>query len=410
MEKKLSLAQLPLHLRESLDKRARGESKTFDTALIATYLASLGFVGIWFGAAKDQIEQPKKYLKWIIENSYLKYLVAELLKESVSFMNGGALKLRNLTEMNARSSRADFIVYDEEAQADKDAYNAAINILAGSSLGMVFHISTPTKASVFEENHDRLKYREIIHKEQFIFSHTWEDASWLRAKSDWYEEQEKILPKWYFDQEHNAEFTLALGAVFQNVDFSPYPPTILENQRLCSGIDWNPVAGHWLVGVKWSRDYKHVYVMEEHDLGNGYTHEMTQEQYNTIKSYYMNENSLTVEEGGINEAYVKWLKEREAENYSQVERHLHYEEWDSAGVNKLNACEFLMQNGICIHCDERRFPVLKKQIEDCHWDADATEPKLAKDPANSPHALDAFLHAISKLNRMDNVVEFGRFY
>ena len=410
MEKKLSLAQLPLHLRESLDKRARGESKTFDTMLINTYLASLGFTGIWFGAAKDQIEQPKKYLKWVIENSYLKYLIAELLKESVTFINGGDLKLKNLTEMNARSSRADFITYDEEAQAEKDAYNAAINILAGSSLGMIFHISTPTKASVFEENHDRLKRRQIIHNEQFIFSHTWEDASWLRAKSDWYDEQRKILPDWYFKQEHEAEFTLALGAVFKNVDFNAYDPTILENQRLCSGIDWNPVNGHWLVGIKWSRDLKHIYVMEAHDLGNGYTHEMTMTQYNTIKKYYMNKNSLTVEEGGINEAYVKWLKEREAENYSSEDRNLHYEEWDGAGVNKLQAVTYIMQNGICIHCDENRFEVLKKQIEDCHWDASATEPKLAKDPADSPHALDAFLHAISKLNRMDNVVEFGRFY
>ena len=410
MEKKLSLAQLPLHLRESLDKRARGESKTFDTKLIACYLSSLGFVGIWFGAAKDQIEQPKKYLKWIIENSYLKYLIAELLKESVTFINGGALKLRNLTEMNARSSRADFIVYDEEAQADKDAYNAAINILAVSSLGMIFHISTPTKASVFEENHDRLKRRQILHGEQFIFSHTWEDASWLRAKSEWYDEQRKILPDWYFKQEHEAEFTLALGAVFKNVDFTRYDPAILTDQQLCSGIDWNPVNGHWLVSIKWTPDMKHVYVMEAHDLGNGYTHEMTEEQYNTIRSYYLYGNHLTVEEGGINEAYVEWLKKQEDTNKLGSPRNLHYEEWDTAGINKLQAVTYIMQNGICIHCDEMRFPVLKKQIEDCHWDPDATEPKLAKDPADSPHALDAFLHAISKLNRMDNVVEFGRFY
>ena len=63
MEKKLSLVNLPLHLRECLDKRGRGESKTFDTMLTAIYLSSLGFIGIWFGSAKDQIEQPKKYIK-----------------------------------------------------------------------------------------------------------------------------------------------------------------------------------------------------------------------------------------------------------------------------------------------------------------------------------------------------------
>lgn len=409
MEKKLSLVNLPLHLRECLDKRGRGESKTFDTMLTAIYLSSLGFIGIWFGSAKDQIEQPKKYMKWLIENSYLKYMVLELLKEKVTFLNEGELKLKNLTEMNARSSRADFIVYDEEAQADKDAYNAAVNILAGSSLGLVFHISTPTKASVFEENHNRLKKREIVHDEQFIFSREWEDASWLRAKREWYEEQKRILPKWYFDQEHRAMFTHALGAVFKNVDYSPYTDaekTSIMDRQLCSGVDWNPVAGHWLAGIKWAIDFKTVFVMEEHDLGNGYTHEMTQLQYNTIRTYYIRGNTLVVEEGGLNEAYVKWLKEREAENSMSGDRMLHYEEWDNQGINKLQACEFLMQNGILIRCDKIRFPILAKQIEDLSWDKDATEPKLKKDKANSPHALDAFLHAISELNRMDNMVEF----
>ena len=117
-----------------------------------------------------------------------------------------------------------------------------------------------------------------------------------------------------------------------------------------------------------------------------------------------------MEEGGINEAYVRWLKERDVENPWGGERHLHYEEWDSAGLNKLEACEFLMQNGICIRCDKVRFPVLAKQIEDLSWDADATEPKLKKDKANSPHALDGFLHAISVLNRQDNVIELGSWY
>ena len=417
MEKKLSIAQLPLYLRETLDKRARGESKTFDTETIACYLASLGFVGIWFGAAKDQIEQPKKYLKWIIENSYLKFLLSsgEPLKESVKFKNGGELKLKNLTEMNARSSRADFIVYDEEAQADKDAYNAAINILAGSPLGMIFHISTPKKGSQFEENYDRLKRREITTNEQFIFSHTWEDASWLAAKREWYEEQRRILPDWYYRQEHMAEFTQASGAVFKNVDFSPYSDwekQTIQDQRLCSGVDWNPVAGHWLVAIKWTKDMKTLYVTEAHDIGNGYTHEMTDKQYSTIRTYYIRGNSSTVEEGGINEAYVRWLKEKEAEHLHHDEVNLHYEEWDNQGVNKLNACEFLMQNGILIRCDETRkdLAILAKQIDDLTWDPDATEPKLKKDKANSPHALDAFLHAISKLNWNDNQVEVGRFY
>ena len=377
---------------------------------IALYLSHIGFKGIWFGAAKDQIEQPKKYMKFIIENSYLKYLINELLKESVFFQNDGELRLKNLTEMNARSARADFIVYDEEAQAEKDAYNAAVNILAGSDLGLVFHISTPTKASVFEENYDRLKMREIKTGEQFIFSRTWYEVPHLAVKKDWYEEQERILPGWYFRQEHCASFELAMGAVFQNVDYSPYSSDVLPDQQLCSGVDWNPVNGHWLVGMKWAEDMKTLYVMEAHDLGNGYTHEMTTKQFNIIRPYYTHKNHCTVEEGGINEAYVKWLKEREDEFRRAGDVNLHFEEWDGAGVNKLQAVSYIIQNGICIRVDRMRFPQLAKQIEDLHWDKDATEPKLAKDPADSPHALDAFLHAISPLNRMDGVMDVGRWY
>ena len=152
---------------------------------LAQYLASLGFTGIWFSSGKEQIEQPKKYMKFIIENSYLKYLVKELLKERVTYTTGGELKLLNLTELKARSPRADFVIYDEESQADRDAYNAAINILAGSDLGLIIHISTPVKASVFEENYDRLRMREITTGEQFVFSRIWSDASWLYKKKDW---------------------------------------------------------------------------------------------------------------------------------------------------------------------------------------------------------------------------------
>jgi len=361
------------------------------------------------------MEQPKKYLKLIVERSYLKHLIApgELLKESVYFKTGGELKIYNLTEDNARSPRSDFVVYDEEARAERDAYNAATSIVSNSLLGLIFHISTAAKASIFEENYDRIKLREIIHDEQFIFKRPWYEISFLERKREWYEEEKRIKPAWYFRQEHECSFELALGAVFKNVDFTPYSDKekdLIIDQQLCSGIDWNPVAGHWLGGIKWAPDMKSVYVTEVHDLGAGYTHEMTSTQYNTIRPYYTKGNTLVVEEGGINEAYVRWLKERDAEVWSDGSRRLHYEEWDSAGINKLEACEFLMQNGICIRCDEIRFPVLAKQIEDLSWDPDATEPKLKKDKANSPHALDAFLHAISPLNRIDNVIELGAWY
>jgi hypothetical protein len=121
----------------------------------------------------------------------------------------------------------------------------------------------------------------------------------------------------------------------------------------------------------------------------------------------MRGNSLTVEDGGINVGYCKWLRARDAENSWSGERSLHYEEWDSAGVNKMESASFIIQNGITIHIDEIRFSILSKLIGDCHWETDTTEIKIAKDKADSPHALDAFLHATSKKNRIDSQIEIN---
>ena len=66
--------------------------------------------------------------------------------------------------------------------------------------------------------------------------------------------------------------------------------------------------------------------------------------------------------------------------------------------------------GVTIYCDRKRFPNMAKMIEDCQWDPDADVPRLKKDKADSPHALDAFLHAISKKNRPGQEVELARFY
>ena len=401
-------------MREILDKRARGESKTFDTMELALYLASLGFVGIWFSSGKQQVEQPKKYMKFIIENSYLKYLIKDLLKESVKFLNHGELRLLNLTELNARSPRADFVIYDEEAQAEKDAYNAAVNILAGSELGLVIHISTPVKASVFEENYDRLKRREVLTGEQFVFSRTWEDASWLYRKKDWYDEQKKILPSWYFRQEHEAKFELPMGAVFQNVRFDIVPDWLeaeIREEPTRNGVDWNPVAGHMLVGLKWTPDFKYCVITEEINLGQGYAVELQEKMFQILAMRASHGDHLNYECSGINEEYDRWVKRMKSETgWNHPGQNWHSEEWDSAGVNKLQIVTFIIQHGVCIWCDKQRFPNAAKQIEDCRWDPDSPVPKLMKDPASSPHYLDAFLHAASEENRRQSTFTFEKWY
>ena len=388
---------------------------------ICLYFTYLGWRVIYFCSKASQMTQPKKYMKRIIDGSFLIYCIKRphnefYAKESIEFEGGGTLQILNLTESKGRSPRCDVVLYDEESGVEEDAYMAAESILDGSDIGLTIHASTPVKASKFEENHDTLRLREITTGHELIFTREYDEINFLidtPAKRAKYEEKKRKWPPWYFRQELQCSFELASGAVFRNVIYDPYPDWIwsaIQNQPLLSGIDWNPVNGHWLVSVKFTPDMKNVVVMEERPLGFGYTHELSEEMYNAIRPYYMRGNKLVCEDGGTNDAFVKWLKEKETENSMIGERSLKYEEWDTAGVNKLNAAQFIMQKGIVIWVDELRFEVLSKMIKDLHWDPKATEPKLFKDPADSPHALDGFLHAISKKNRMDNVIEMGVFY
>ena len=416
IEKKLNLVNLPIHLRESIDVRARGASKTFDTMKGALFLASKGFQGRWFSSGRDQLAQPKKYMDYLVNNSFMKFLIKEKLKESVTFLNGGELFLTNLTELNARSSRADFLIYDEESQADEAAYRAGVSILAGSELGMSFHISTPVKATIFEENYNRLKMREITTGEEFVFSRRWDEVGFLAKKKEWYEEQKRILPGWYFRQEHEASFELPSGAVFIDVIYEPYSDALQEdikNEPNCSGIDWNPAAGHCLSATKWLPERMAVVVVKEINLGAGYAVELNDSMFWKITPWFTNGNRLVVEDGGINIPYIKWFNDKlDTSRWRGPEQQWSREEWDNQDIAKMAACTYIIQNGITIYVDKMRFPETAKCIEEAHWDEDAkgSVPKLAKDKANSPHFLDAFLHAISDKNRFDGVMEVTSFY
>ena len=386
---------------------------------LALYLAYLGFVGIWFSSGRDQLEQPKKYLDYLVNNSFLKYLLpkaADHLKLSVRFRNRGELRLNNLTELNARSSRADFIVYDEEAQAEEDAYRAGVNILAGSELGMILHISTPVKATIFEENYERLMKRQVLEGVKCVFTRSWNEVAFLYKKKQWYEEQKRILPGWYYRQEHECSFELPSGAVFKDVIYDPYPEHIQQaimDQDVCSGIDWNPAAGHCLSGVKWLKDLSAVVVVNEINLGPGYAMELKESMFWTITPWFTKGNRLCMEDGGINIPYCKWFTQKLSDTrFSDAPQRYSKEEWDNQDIAKMDACTYIIQHGITIYVDRIRFPETAKNIEECHWDEDAkgSTPKLAKDKANSPHFLDAFLHAISKKNRDDYQIEMGSFY
>ena len=328
------------------------------------------------------------------------------------FTNGGELELKNLTELNARSGRADLVGYDEFAQANPEAYRAAVNILAGSELGITGYISTPVQGSIEHEVYNRLKLRELTSGEKFIYERKWYEIDYLHKKKEWYEEQKRILPGWYFRQEHECSHELPMGAVFQNVKFGPYPDWLeeaIKDHKVLSGLDWNPVAGHIIVGIKWTKDLRNIVIKEEANIGQGYAVEMTDNQAAIIKNKASFGNHLNYECSGINEEYVKWLNQVKA-TFNYPDQNWHSEEWDSAGINKLRIATYIIQNAICIWVDEALFPNTSKDIKDCQWDPESEAPKLKKNKAASPHYLDAFLHAASEENRRETVFTFGDWY
>ena len=406
-EKKLALIHQPLSRREIIDIRARGGSKTFDMMMLALYLASLGAVVKWFCAVASQMKQPKKYMAKIINSSYIKFLLGpgEPLKESVRFMNEGEVEIINLTEDNARSPRGDVAIYDEMARADEDAYNAGVNILSNTDIRISIYISTALKGSLFEKAKNKLKRREVLHNEQYVFERKWYEISFLEKNREWYEEERARLKKegkeYLFRQEHECSFELPTGAIFKNLVFEVFdengnliPDIVLDRKLKVSGLDWNPVAGHWLVGGKWTLDRTGFVITQSNPIAIGYTHQLKEEAYINIKKYCTYGNKLCAEKGGINNEYYDWFLGRLGKDPNKKNISLLWEEWDSAGVNKTNAC--LSMEAVTIYVDEILFPTAKEQLENAHWKEDAFKAEVEKDRVDSPHAFDAFLHAINK--------------
>lgn len=416
-EQKLSLLDLPIAYREYCDVRSRGAAKTWIEMLKALYLASLrvdtwqGMArlrGYWYSTSEDQLDQPREYFDHILDHSFLKYCIRRRKTFLVVFKNYGKLKLTILTAKKARSGRADFAVFDEEAglitQKEKELYDAAIGVLSGTWFGLRGHISTPCMGSKFKENHDQCKQLEYKTGRVHTFKLPWWDAGFLAKNKEFYEQEERTKPRWWYLQEYCAEFTIPMGAVFQNVIYESYTVEVnrmIDGMPKCSGVDWNPAAGHVRSTVRWSDKYDAVVVVGEAMFSTGYARELKQQEFYALAPFFTNGNRIVLEDGGINIPYIDWFHDMHEEfRFNWRDQQYTTEEWDNQDIHKMAACVYIIQNGITIYCDKIRFPKTAKQIEECAWDKDALgNPKLKKDPANSPHYLDAFLHAISELNR-----------
>lgn len=409
---------MPPGQREILGIRSRGGAKTWEEMLFDLYLAQLRnpyvlipnifkrllweapLRGYWFSTSEDQLDQPKEYFDYIIDNSFLRFILKKKTNTLVRFKHGGKLKLSILTKKKVRSGRGDFMTVDEEAQAEEPLYNASVGILSQSLFGFISHISTPCKATIFEKNHSKLVRRQYTTDLKLISKLPWWDIPFLERNRAFYEEEKRSKPEWWYKQEYCAEFTSPLGAVFKNVVYDVYDlinnewilkiPLILD-KRVVSGLDWNPISGHWCAGGQWTENRRGFLVTHANKIAVGYSHELNEKAYLMIKEYAVHHKKLNIESGGINEAFVRWFKEWFGADKAKRDVSVIYEDWDSQGINKTNAVlEFLP---VTIYVDRIRFPELAEQIANCQWVKDTDQLQIQKDQIDSPHAFDAFLHS-----------------
>ena len=388
----ISIAANPT-IHECIIIRARGGSKTFDMMMVCLYYAYLGFDVIYWCSKASQMKQPKKYLAFLTGKTFLQYAVKELLKEEVYFKNDGHLFIGNLTPDNARSPRADLIYFDEEARADLEAYEASDGETSVSKLAKIIHGSTPEKGSVFEDNHDR-----IVKANLPVLSRKWNEIGFMNKRK--IQQAKDKLPDWFFRQEYECSFESPEGACFTNIiegDFTE----LLSKQRIDYnkhyihyGVDWNPSAGHYIVGSRWLDNFSGICLTYEENLGTDIGVSITR----IIALLEMNPNAhVELEDGGTNMGYCDafWneldkMRKIDKQKYISISKRVGRRPWDSAGVNKMKSITLLLT--VPIYYNKNITPQTARWIEIAHWDTSETGfPKLEKDP--DQHPLDSFLHS-----------------
>ena len=355
------------------------------------YMASLGLHAVHYVAEDDMLEQPKMYLNDIMSHSYLKYKADQILKESVHFANDGWYELLNLTEGKARSRRNDWIYYDEEAKADLDAFNASGDTMSVSDYALIRHGSTPKRGTPFESTVNRLLKEGLP-----VIVRPWHNLPFI--KPDFIARRRAMVPAWFFAQEYDCQFVAAQGRVFNNVvegriDLSKQLKTH-QRKHTNYGLDWNPSAGHYLVGSRWHDDGYGISVMCERNLGTD-----LKTVIEIIIQLLMDdpESVCELEDGGTNSGYCEaffmelYRLAKSHPEYMKVANRIFRRSWDSAGKNKNNSITLLLP--VVIYVDRDTCPGVADWLVWATWDttSKASDPKLLKD--SEQHPLDGFLHS-----------------
>ena len=376
---------------------SRGGSKTYDFIKGNLYFCSIGYTWVFFVSEGSMIDEPQSYLEDIMDRQWLQEITKYQLKREIKFKNGGWFQLRNLTKKKARSPRRDGVTFDELAQADEDAYDAASAITSNSALAQIWDGTTPILGS---QGHTVWKGITNGSIEGALITRRHELCPYI--KRSFIEKMRKKLPPWFFRQEFECSWEAPSGRIFTNVVHGDYLKEMEGLQKRSwvrtythYGLDWNPVAGHYLVGSRWDRNKTKVFVTVEKNLGNDPMIAIKA----IIEILLQNPKShLEMEDGGTNVGFCEWFFQYIEDTYHKQDYATYIDlltrcgrrPWDSQGKNKMRAVTLLFPRTILV--DDLRTPEVSVWLDKASWDDEATDfPKVLKDP--DQHPLDGFLHS-----------------
>lgn len=350
--------------------RNRGGSKTRDGTVMAVFFAyhynrngDLNRV-LWYSGTETQIMAVRGYF---LENRLVDR--RNCSSTQIRLFNGNIIQLRQMTDKQAISPRADVIFFDEEQCFKEETYGMALGTLVGGDHRMI-HMGTTEVDSVLHINYEKLRPLGAV------LEHHVDELSWTT------EEEELAtyagFPRWYIQSQLYCQWVRPGGIVFEDVSVGRM--SIPNGSITFYGCDPNPVSGHALIGVTY--------------IGNTiYVHHEYPAYVNTMEFVRLM-HSITFDgeiefELNAGEEVMK-LYDKVNEINHRPNLNVRRVRWNA--VNKMKRIRQICGYKIIVNpsCKD-----VLPQIRGAVWDKDSPDvPKLKKESAS--HFLDAFLHACFK--------------
>jgi len=359
--------------------RARGGSKTLDSADFLAFLALRNNETFWIAATNYQLKNCKKYWNansFIISfnpNSTRNYCLT-ILYQTIEFVCA--------TDGNIRGPRKNVIVFDEMAQIKWTLFENTLGIYngmddVGDGIFMIM-ISTPILGSTF-------------HKVSVIYvtiTRRWYWMSWFKVNS--VNEAKRVMTASKFAQEFMCDFISLEGVIFENninIGICPYE---LET-NVYYGSDPNPREGYCVVGIQYAINHNAIAIVYVKNFGGGNAGKLAMLKFLLEKSK-LHTTSIEIEENGVGGPIV--------DEFLAMTDNFISKFWKAQ--DKVEVVNDIVRHEIWIPTDQQYSDAREKkwmretrdQISNLSWSKDGNQVDKPSD--KTWHFNDSFLHACHK--------------